>query len=127
MDKTQSQIRKEIEDLIDELELKEFKKDLLNELRINYRLASFEDEDYSQLGNTRFGGLPDLPKNIEYPVNEEGYYNLLCQINFSDFDDKLGKLPTKGILYIFNGHSSCLLYTSPSPRDATLSRMPSSA
>ena len=25
------------------------------------------------------------------------------------------------------GHSICLLYTSPSPRDATLSRMPSSA
>ena len=24
-------------------------------------------------------------------------------------------------------HGSCLLYTSPSPRDATLSRMPSSA
>ena len=24
-------------------------------------------------------------------------------------------------------HNSCLLYTSPSPRDATLSRMPSSA
>ena len=24
-------------------------------------------------------------------------------------------------------HESCLLYTSPSPRDATLSRMPSSA
>ena len=24
-------------------------------------------------------------------------------------------------------HQSCLLYTSPSPRDATLSRMPSSA
>ena len=27
----------------------------------------------------------------------------------------------------FDLHSSCLLYTSPSPRDATLSRMPSSA
>ena len=26
-----------------------------------------------------------------------------------------------------NKHSICLLYTSPSPRDATLSRMPSSA
>ena len=25
------------------------------------------------------------------------------------------------------GHRDCLLYTSPSPRDATLSRMPSSA
>ena len=28
---------------------------------------------------------------------------------------------------IFDRYSSCLLYTSPSPRDATLSRMPSSA
>ena len=27
----------------------------------------------------------------------------------------------------YNNLSSCLLYTSPSPRDATLSRMPSSA
>ena len=26
-----------------------------------------------------------------------------------------------------DGNSTCLLYTSPSPRDATLSRMPSSA
>ena len=26
-----------------------------------------------------------------------------------------------------HGHMICLLYTSPSPRDATLSRMPSSA
>ena len=28
---------------------------------------------------------------------------------------------------ISNSNSACLLYTSPSPRDATLSRMPSSA
>ena len=28
---------------------------------------------------------------------------------------------------ILNGSIVCLLYTSPSPRDATLSRMPSSA
>ena len=27
----------------------------------------------------------------------------------------------------FHGQNTCLLYTSPSPRDATLSRMPSSA
>ena len=30
-------------------------------------------------------------------------------------------------LYIYMHHPGCLLYTSPSPRDATLSRMPSSA
>ena len=34
-----------------------------------------------------------------------------------------------GLLYFFSqdGKTTCLLYTSPSPRDATLSRMPSSA
>ena len=34
-----------------------------------------------------------------------------------------------GLEYIFkrSGPMTCLLYTSPSPRDATLSRMPSSA
>ena len=38
-------------------------------------------------------------------------------------------LPTDGELYRFdiNHPDTCLLYTSPSPRDATLSRMPSSA
>ena len=29
--------------------------------------------------------------------------------------------------YFTNAYEPCLLYTSPSPRDATLSRMPSSA
>ena len=36
---------------------------------------------------------------------------------------QLGKLDH----VVFSGFTHCLLYTSPSPRDATLSRMPSSA
>ena len=32
-----------------------------------------------------------------------------------------------GVLTIDEAYEACLLYTSPSPRDATLSRMPSSA
>jgi len=106
MNKTTDQIRNEVEKLIDELELGEFKRIVLTDLDFNYRLQSFEDEDYSQLGNTRLGGLPDLPKEIDYPCNKEGYYNLLCQINFEEFTNKLSKLPEKGILYIFDGHSS---------------------
>ena len=39
---------------------------------------------------------------------------------------KVESLPTFDIEYLFL-NISCLLYTSPSPRDATLSRMPSSA
>ena len=32
-----------------------------------------------------------------------------------------------GEIFLINSNIPCLLYTSPSPRDATLSRMPSSA
>ena len=46
-------------------------------------------------------------------------------INPRNDDDEDGRMPEypDGI----DGGGSCLLYTSPSPRDATLSRMPSSA
>ena len=37
------------------------------------------------------------------------------------------KLDDEGALFRSTYDGSCLLYTSPSPRDATLSRMPSSA
>ena len=36
-------------------------------------------------------------------------------------------LTDNGIYYTHDETNICLLYTSPSPRDATLSRMPSSA
>lgn len=99
-------LKEQISKRIDNLGLDEFKLDLLKELKVHYKLDSFKTEDYSVLGNSRFGGFPDLPANIDYPFNEEGYYNLLCQVNFSDFKDKLGKIPKEGILYIFDGHSS---------------------
>ena len=38
-----------------------------------------------------------------------------------------GGISTTGGALVFEVSSGCLLYTSPSPRDATLSRMPSSA
>ena len=52
--------------------------------------------------------------------------------NLHQMDARLG-LAVIGLAlsaYVFDGHElldNCLLYTSPSPRDATLSRMPSSA
>ena len=37
------------------------------------------------------------------------------------------KVTLQTVIQKVNASGSCLLYTSPSPRDATLSRMPSSA
>ena len=42
-------------------------------------------------------------------------------------DDNVGAVLMGEALGVQEGSNVCLLYTSPSPRDATLSRMPSSA
>ena len=55
---------------------------------------------------------------------EEHLEELLIQINqkFNNLKNDLGNLGENKLLLI-----TCLLYTSPSPRDLVLSRMPSSA
>ena len=47
------------------------------------------------------------------------------KVNYEEIEDKLlGYINT---VNTYGGVSGCLLYTSPSPRDGLLSRMPSSA
>ena len=56
----------------------------------------------------------------DYKYSRENYYNLI----------ERGQDAIQGILDIANESQhprACLLYTSPSPRDGLLSRMPSSA
>ena len=55
---------------------------------------------------------PDLSRAIVDPFTSHNTLNIFC-----DILDAIKKDP----------YESCLLYTSPSPRDAQLSRMPSSA
>ena len=63
------------------------------------------------IANRKDGKLPDL----DIPVGPYTSYVVSA--------DKEGYK----ISYTANDPKTCLLYTSPSPRDATLSRMPSSA
>ena len=59
---------------------------------------------------------------VSVPDGEKFYFDLSAQ-----FHQNIAISPDgKWIAYI-SGAKACLLYTSPSPRDATLSRMPSSA
>ena len=78
------------------------------------------------------------------PGNEEAVYgviNMLSQIGVNVITNQDVKVHASGhgyageLLFLYNAARprnampvhGCLLYTSPSPRDATLSRMPSSA
>ena len=65
-------------------------------------------------------------EKLEYELLDTGvfdkneYFDVVTEYAKGDDDDILVKIT------VHNRHT-CLLYTSPSPRDATLSRMPSSA
>ena len=58
--------------------------------------------------------------DYEYSSDEKKYLNVILD-RYSDDDKELLKLRTQFL------DSICLLYTSPSPRDLSTSRMPSSA
>ena len=57
-------------------------------------------------------------------VKWDGAPAIICGVNPENGRFFVG---TKSVFNKVNPKISCLLYTSPSPRDATLSRMPSSA
>lgn len=72
-----------------------------------YAMITVGDDDYSDTGNTRFGGDPDLPEGMQWPVvpniEQRTYCNFIGQINFAElpqltFDTGL---PSAGILYLF--------------------------
>ena len=91
-----------------------------------------EDIDKYQVARTNEKAVSDI-KNLFPEKNIFAF-----ELNKSDEDPKENALHLdccfqpvgSGMAILFEGgfkNSSCLLYTSPSPRDATLSRMPSSA
>ena len=72
-------------------------------------------------------------KRLDSYKSSRGKWNLTAQEIQQAYEapsavSSVNYIPEKDDSYVqFGNFSSCLLYTSPSPRDATLSRMPSSA
>src|SRR5215208_6088067 len=72
-----------------------------------HALIATGEDDYSSIGNTRFGGDPDLPKGVEWPTapgaRRGKYPNFIAQINFGEIPRLPNEdvLPTAGLLYIF--------------------------
>ena len=76
------------------------------------------DSILTKLGDvsSRYEEIETLLSQPDITSNQEEYIKLSKE--YSDLSP---------LVTAFNSFKSCLLYTSPSPRDATLSRMPSSA
>ncbi|MEO6760096.1 MAG: DUF1963 domain-containing protein, partial [Saprospiraceae bacterium] len=59
-----------------------------------------QQEDYSTLGSSRIGGLPDLPKSWNYPIYANNRFpRFIAQINFDEFEHTNNLLPESGIMY----------------------------
>lgn len=66
-------------------------------------------EDYSKVGNHRFGGMPDLPENMPYPRfgknwregKEDYVYEFIGQINCEAIAHLQDYLPRTGSLFFF--------------------------
>ena len=68
-----------------------------------------------------FGG-----RSAEHEVSLQSAKNIVDALDRSRFEPVLIGIDKQGHWHL-NDPSNCLLYTSPSPRDRTRSRMPSSA
>ena len=95
-----------------------------------------------QVSSGQLGGLPALPDTqLNATIigktrlqTAEQFNKILLKVNKDGSQVRLKDVASVGlggenysINAQFNGAPACLLYTSPSPRDGLLSRMPSSA
>lgn len=59
------------------------------------------EDNKPKLWQSKFGGLPYMPKNFDYPKSNDGeYLHLLAQINFVEVPS-LKELPEQGILQFY--------------------------
>ena len=96
--------------------------DALKDVLVNSRGGLYTNEDTLTLANTLPGSAIRM---LNMEVSQFGGYR---RINgYADYDSNYGSVtgsgPVMGLWILY----PCLLYTSPSPRDGLLSRMPSSA
>ena len=106
---------------------------MFKELRKGYtivRTITDSDWDYHEqnliTNDEALGNWFDILINAKWSKKEDGFFKIW--VNGDLRYDYKGPTKSKSKVYQkFGVYRTCLLYTSPSPRDATLSRMPSSA
>ena len=104
-----------------------------NVVDTNYMLVGRVLTDGRMSGRLKYDISDALSAKLQ-TSKEPGFSQVMVDLDYKGLDTqaqlKLGNGQFYGVNYlqsVSNTLSLCLLYTSPSPRDATLSRMPSSA
>jgi hypothetical protein len=65
--------------------LKRYLPALLRVARRTVRYRTTEPEDYAQKGNTRFGGAPDLPPGMAFPLSDgDNHWRFYAQLNLAE-------------------------------------------
>lgn len=76
------------------------KSDIINSLTDRYLIETQKTK--IQIGDSKIGGYPHLPKNFEYPQEDSFFYEFVGQINLSDLtDNNIPDFPKVGIMYFF--------------------------
>lgn len=68
-------------------------------------IESTVPDDYDEVGNSRLGGIPDLPVDLQWPTDEGEHFIFLGQINLRDIQGINPDLPAQGIIYLFLGNN----------------------
>ncbi|HEU0125081.1 MAG TPA: YwqG family protein, partial [Flavobacterium sp.] len=100
-----SDLNSSLQKAIKKADFQEYENGLSKIARHAVNFVTTTPDSYNELGNTRFGGLPDLPLNLEYPTvtidEEKKGYQFIAQINCTSIADLQDYLPRTGILYFF--------------------------
>ena len=96
--------------------------------RVSYAKLLVDDKPFSQID----GGILALIGIEKADVKSDSEKLLSKILDYRIFNDEDGKMNLSvrdigGCLMLVSQFTLCLLYTSPSPRDLSTSRMPSSA
>ena len=75
--------------------------ELKSQIRKSISIKSSTPDDYSQPGNSRMGGFPDLADENQLPRTDDGIWIFLFQINLADIAELNSYLPKSGLLSFF--------------------------
>lgn len=100
------ELLQKLETVISDQDLQPYQQGLTQLARKSVAIATTDEDHYEQKGNSRFGGLPDLPAGTSYPsfTSYDGTLKglqFISQLNCADIAHLQDYLPRTGILYFF--------------------------